>query len=64
MSETLYLFQCSGKHRIYRSEPTENVECSRCGEPYVKIADVPRIDGETEQAHHVRALTTKVERVN
>ena len=64
MPEMLFLYECPGQHRIYSTQDRQDMKCSRCGGDYVKIADVPRKDDETDIDHKIRTLDLKPERVN
>lgn len=61
MPAKLYVYECRGpeRHRIYRKDDTNKAPCSRCDSPYNFIAEVPRLDGESEQRHHIRALSAR-----
>jgi hypothetical protein len=62
--ETLHLFECKGRHRIYRKSKENAAGCSRCGGDLHFIVSLPRNPGETEVQHHVRILAWKPKRVN
>lgn len=64
LPESLFLFECKQKHRIHRHSRANNASCSRCGNPFHMIAEVPREADETEIAHRIRTLDFTPPRVH
>jgi hypothetical protein len=62
--ETLHLFECKERHRIYRKSKENAAGCSRCGGDLHFIVSLPRNPGETEVQHHVRTIGFVKPKVN
>lgn len=58
--ETLYTYRCKDEgHSVYRKSKGAQRPCSRCGSEFEFVGEVQRNEGESEQAHHIRALALK-----
>ena len=62
---SLWVYECRGpeRHRVYRKDNLNKGPCSRCDNNYNLIAEVPRLAGESEQTHHIRALASRRQKV-